>query len=90
MLSPSLPPEEDEEGPDSDTEEYQERLAELEEEEPPEEEDEGEGEEEEEDAVERMRGAIVEKYEEQTESVTNLQVGWFVFEESIYSREHHY
>ena len=60
---------------DPDTEEYREQLTELEEEQFPEDEEEGEGEEEEGDARERMRATIVEKFEEQTEALSTLQVG---------------
>ena len=53
--------------------EYRERLAELDEEEFPEEEEE-EDEEEEGDAKQRMRSALVEKFEEETEALSTLKV----------------
>ena len=52
---------------------YRERLAEVDEEEFPEEEEEEE-EEDEGDAKERMRGSLVEKFEEQTEAISTVQV----------------
>ena len=58
---------------DEEGDEYRERLAELDEEEFPEEEEE-EDEEEEGDARQRMRSALVEKFEEQTEALSTLKV----------------
>ena len=52
---------------------YRERLAEVDEEEFPEEEEEEE-EEDEGDAKERIRGSLVEKFEEQTEAISTVQV----------------
>ena len=79
-LSPSLPPplspdeeeEEEEEEDDPYIDELNEQLAEIDNEEAPEEEEEEE--ETEEDVEDRMRTALVEKYEEQTESLTGIQV----------------
>lgn len=62
----------DEEEEDPGYEDYREQLAELEAEEPPEEEEEEE--EAEEDPNERMWTALVEKFEEQNESLSTLQV----------------
>ena len=61
-----------EEEADDDYEEYKEHLAEINAEEPPEEEEEDE--EAEEDAKERMNTALFEKYDEQNEALTALQV----------------
>ena len=58
---------------DDEQETYRERLAELDEEEFPEEEEEEE-EEDEGDAKERIRGTLVEKFEEQTEVISTVQV----------------
>ena len=58
---------------DDEQEAYRERLAELDEAEFPEEEEEEE-EEDEGDAKERMRGTLVEKFEEQTEVISTVQV----------------
>ena len=52
---------------------YRERLAEVDEEEFPKEEEEEE-EEDEGDAKERIRGSLVEKFEEQTEAISTVQV----------------
>ena len=58
---------------DSDAEEYQEQLAEIDEEEFPVEEDE-EPEEEYQDVYERMKAGMIEMFEEQTDSYSSIQV----------------
>ncbi len=64
---------EDEEAIDEDLTEYEEGVAEIDQEEFPDEEEEEE-EEEEEDARHRLKTNIIEKYDEQTESILNIQV----------------
>lgn len=71
-LSPDEEEEEEEEEDDPYIDELNEQLAEIDNEEAPEEEEEEE--ETEEDVEDRMRTALVEKYEEQTESLTGIQV----------------
>lgn len=66
------PPEE--EGEDEDVAAFHEQLTEIEEEQFPDEEGEEEGEEGEEEARERMKGALIEKFEEQNEAISALQV----------------
>lgn len=58
---------------DEDLEEYEQQVAEIDQEEFPDDDDEEE-EEEETDAKERLRTALTEKFEEQTESISNVQV----------------
>ena len=64
--------ESEDEGADTEFEELKELLEEIEAEEPPEEEEEDE--EAEEDARERMHTALYEKFDEQTEALSALQV----------------
>ena len=68
-----VPAEEEE---DSSLEEYKERLAEIDAEEMPAEDEEEEGESEA-DAKERLRAAITEAYEQQTESLSSLKVQYY-------------
>ncbi|XP_064400448.1 adenylate kinase 9-like [Halichondria panicea] len=63
---------EDEEAIDEDLTEYEEGVAEIDQEEFPDDEEEEE-EEEEEDARHRLKTNIIEKYDEQTESILNIQ-----------------
>lgn len=64
---------EDEDGVDEDRAEYEEAIAEIDQEERPEEE-EDEEEETEADARDRLKTSISEHYEEQAESILNIQV----------------